>query len=111
GSLALAGAITVGTAITAWVIGQAIGVVLMCAHIARHTGFGRPDGALAKRAASFGLKAHVGRLMEVGNYRGDQWLLGAIWGPHELRLYSIAVSVSDVLSYLPGVLVLLQPPD
>jgi O-antigen/teichoic acid export membrane protein len=111
GALALAGAITVGTALMAWVLGQTLGVVLLCAYIARHAGFGRPDTLLARRSASFGLKAHIGRLMEVGNYRGDQWLVGATWGPHELGLYSIAVAVSDVLAYLPGVLVLVQRPD
>ncbi len=111
GALAALGLIAVGTALAAWVLGQAIGVALLCAHIARHAGFGRPDAPLARRSASFGLKAHVGRLMEVGNYRGDQWLLGATWGPHELGLYSIAVAVSDVLAYLPGVLVLVQRPD
>jgi O-antigen/teichoic acid export membrane protein len=111
GALVALGLITVGTALAAWVLGQALGVALLCVHIARHEGFGLPDLALARRSASFGLKAHVGRLMEVGNYRGDQWLLGATWGPHQLGLYSIAVAVSDVLAYLPGVLVLVQRPD
>ncbi len=111
GALAALGLITVGTALSAWVLGQALGVALLCIHIARHVGFGRPDRVLARRSAGFGLKAHMGRLMEVGNYRGDQWLLGATWGPHELGLYSIAVAVSDVLAYLPGVLVLVQRPD
>jgi O-antigen/teichoic acid export membrane protein len=60
---------------------------------------------------SFGLKAHIGRLMEVGNYRGDQWMLGAMVGPRELGLYSIAVAWAELLFYLPGVLVLVQRPD
>jgi O-antigen/teichoic acid export membrane protein len=111
GTLAALGAITVAGAFAAWVLGQSLGVLLLCISIAHHAGFGRPDATLAKRSASFGARAHVGRLMEVGNYRGDQWLLGATWGPHELGLYSIAVAVSDVLAYLPGVLVLVQRPD
>jgi O-antigen/teichoic acid export membrane protein len=49
--------------------------------------------------------------MEVGNYRGDQWMLGAMVGPRELGLYSIAVAWAELLFYLPGVLVLVQRPD
>jgi O-antigen/teichoic acid export membrane protein len=83
----------------------------MCGWIAVHAGFGRPDLALGRRTVSFGLKAHIGRLMEVGNYRGDQWMLGAMVGPRELGLYSIAVAWAELLFYLPGVLVLVQRPD
>jgi O-antigen/teichoic acid export membrane protein len=111
GLLALLGTLTVGTAFAAWAAGQLFGVVLMCGWIAAHAGFGRPDAALARQAAAFGSKAHVGRLMEVGNYRGDQWMLGAMVGPRELGLYSIAVAWAELLFYLPGVLVLVQRPD
>jgi O-antigen/teichoic acid export membrane protein len=111
GLLALFGQLTVETAFAAWTAGQLFGVALMCVWIALHAGFGRADAALGRRAVSFGLKAHVGRLMEVGNYRGDQWMLGAIVGPRELGLYSIAVAWAELLFYLPGVLVLVQRPD
>jgi O-antigen/teichoic acid export membrane protein len=109
--LALAGAISVESAFAAWAGGQALGLVLLCGYVARHAGFGRPNAALARRQASFGIRAHVGRLMEVGNYRGDQWLLGATVGSHELGLYSIAVAWAELLFHLPGVLVLVQRPD
>jgi O-antigen/teichoic acid export membrane protein len=111
GVLALAGVLTVTTAIGAWACGQLLGTTLLCAYIVRHAGFGRPDAALARRSLSFGLKAHVGRLMQVGNYRADQWLLGAIAGSRELGLYSIAVAWAELLVYIPGVLVLVQRPD
>jgi O-antigen/teichoic acid export membrane protein len=111
GLLALLGHLTVETAFAAWAAGQLFGVVLMCVWIVFHAGFGRVDAALGRRAVSFGLKAHVGRLMEVGNYRGDQWMLGAMVGPRELGLYSIAVAWAELLFYLPGVLVLVQRPD
>jgi O-antigen/teichoic acid export membrane protein len=47
----------------------------------------------------------------MGNYRLDQWLLGAISGPHALGLYSVAVSWSETLFYLPTALVAAQRPD
>jgi O-antigen/teichoic acid export membrane protein len=111
GLLAVLGELTVGTAFAAWAAGQLFGVALMCVWIAGHAGFGRPDAALARRTVAFGAQAHVGRLMEVGNYRGDQWMLGAMVGPRELGLYSIAVAWAELLFYLPGVLVLVQRPD
>ncbi|MEA2482638.1 MAG: hypothetical protein QOC55_585 [Thermoleophilaceae bacterium] len=111
GLLAVLGQLSVESAFAAWAAGQLFGVVLMCGWIAVHAGFGRPDLALGRRAVAFGAKAHVGRLMEVGNYRGDQWMLGAMVGPRELGLYSIAVAWAELLFYLPGVLVLVQRPD
>jgi O-antigen/teichoic acid export membrane protein len=111
GLLAATGSITVTTAFAAWALGQLLGLLLLCVFVARHAGFGRPDARLARRAAGFGAKAHVGRFMEVGNYRADQWLLGSIAGPRELGLYSIAVAWAELLFYLPGVLVLVQRPD
>ena len=110
-ALALSGLITVGTAITAWLGGQAIGAIVLIAYIRRHAGFGRPDARLARRMLGFGAKTHVGRFMEVGNYRVDHWFLGAISGPRELGLYSIAVAWAELLFYLPGILVLVQRPD
>jgi O-antigen/teichoic acid export membrane protein len=62
-------------------------------------------------ASASGLKTHVGRIMEVGNHRADQWFLGAVAGSRELGLYSIAVSFAEVLFYMPGILVLVQRPD
>src|SRR4051812_37469811 len=74
-------------------------------------GLGRPDLALARRTVAFGLKTHPGRLMGIGNYRADQWLVGSISGSRELGLYSVAVAWADLLFYLPGVLTLVQRPD
>jgi O-antigen/teichoic acid export membrane protein len=111
GLLAVMGKLSIETAFAAWAAGQLFGVLLMAGWIAGHEGFGRPDRALGRRAVVFGSKAHVGRLMEVGNYRGDQWMLGSIAGPRELGLYSIAVAWAELLFYLPGVLVLVQRPD
>jgi O-antigen/teichoic acid export membrane protein len=59
----------------------------------------------------FGLKSHVGRVMDVGNYRVDQWFVGGIAGTRELGYYSVAVTLAEVLWYLPGVVVLVHRPD
>jgi O-antigen/teichoic acid export membrane protein len=112
GLFAALGLLTVGTAIVTWLIGQALATVFLVWYTrTRLAGFGRPDLELATRSIGFGIKAHTGRVMKAGNYRLDQWLLGAIAGPRELGLYSVAVAWSEALFYLPEALAMVLRPD
>jgi O-antigen/teichoic acid export membrane protein len=111
GVLALTGGLSVGTALAAWIAGQALGLGLLIAHLRRQVGRGRPDWTLASRSIRFGAKAHIGRTMSVGHYRVDQWFVGSLAGSRELGLYSVATAWAEILSYLPSVLVLVQRPD
>jgi len=72
---------------------------------------GRPDVALGRIALSFGLRTHIGRIMMVGNYRLDQWILGVVGTSAELGLYSVAVALAETLFYLPTSLSMAQRPD
>jgi O-antigen/teichoic acid export membrane protein len=110
-ALASTGALSVRTAFTLWVVAHLATIVLLAWYVARRAaGFGRPDRALARRSLGFGLRSHVGRVMMSGNYRADQWFVGAISGSRELGLYSIAVAGAEILFYVPTVLVLVQRP-
>jgi O-antigen/teichoic acid export membrane protein len=112
GSFALLGMLSVGSAVGVWLAGQALEAVILGVYLQRRlAGFGRPDLGLARRALGFGLKAHVGRVMQLGNYRLDQWLLGSISGSRELGLYSVAVAWAEALWYLPTALSYVQRPD
>lgn len=112
GLLAALDLITVETALVTWVAGQLISTCLLAGYVTRClAGFGPPDAALARRAVGFGVKAHAGRVMKAGNYRLDQWLLGAIGGSRELGLYSVAVAWSEALFYLPEALGMVMRPD
>ncbi len=111
GLMALTGDLTVESAIALWVCGQAVGLSLLALHTGRHFGFGRPDGRLARRALRFGLRAHVGHAMSVGNWRLDQWLVGAMSGSKQLGYYSVAAAWAELLFYVPGVIVLVQRPE
>lgn len=105
------GLLTVTAAFAAWVGAHAVATLLLAGYVAaRLGGFGRPDARLASRTLGFGLKTHVGRVLLVGNYRVDQWFVGAIAGPRELGLYSVAVAWAEVLFYVPTVFVLVQRP-
>lgn len=111
GLLALLGLLTVGTAVATWLAGQAVGALILVWYIARRlVGFGRPDVGLMARALRFGLKTHAGRVMLLGNWRLDQWLLGAISGARELGIYSVAVAWAEALSYLPTAIKFVQRP-
>jgi O-antigen/teichoic acid export membrane protein len=106
------GILSVGTAVGWWLAGQTLETVLLAWYVQRRlAGFGRPDLALVRRAFSFGARAHPGRIMLLGNYRLDQWLLGAIAGPRELGVYSVAVAWAEALWYLPTALAAVQRPD
>jgi O-antigen/teichoic acid export membrane protein len=111
-AFALAGLLTVGTAVATWIAGQALGTALMVWHLTRRSaGFGRPDGRLAVRSLGFGAKAQAGRALLLGNYRLDQWILGAIVGARELGRYSVAVAWAETLFYLPTALAAVHRPD
>jgi O-antigen/teichoic acid export membrane protein len=105
------GELTVGTAFTSWILAHSAACLLLVVYVVRRSvGFGRPDRELARRTLRFGLKAYVGRVLLVGKYRVDQWILAGIAGPRELGLYSIAVAWGEVLFYLPTVLMIVQRP-
>lgn len=112
GILALFGTLTVGLAVGTWILGQCLAFLVILRFIVRRLGgFGKPDLALAKRQLSFGVKAQGGRLMMLGNYRLDQWILGSIAGPTELGLYSVAVSWAEAAFFVPSALTEAQRPD
>src|SRR5256714_8466079 len=111
GVLAFLGLLTVTTAVVAWLAGQAISTIVLAWYVARRlTGFGLPDLRLMRRTLAFGLKTHAGRVMLLGNYRLDPWILGAISGARELGLYSVAVAWAEALWDLSTALKFVQRP-
>jgi O-antigen/teichoic acid export membrane protein len=109
--LLLLGVLTVGSAVVTWIVGQMLATLIRIWYVKqRLAGFGLPDLVLARRTLNFGLKSHGGRIMLLGNYRLDQWILGAVAGPHRLGLYSIAVTWAETTFYLPTALAIVQRP-
>lgn len=112
GTLAATGDLSVAVALAAWIGGQTLGGLVLLGYVIRRlAGLGRPDVDVARRSLAFGVKAHAGRTMMLGNYRLDQWFVGAIAGSRELGLYSVAVAWSEALFYLPTALASVQRPD
>jgi O-antigen/teichoic acid export membrane protein len=112
GILALAGVLSVGAAAGAWVAGQALAtIVLWRALPTPGPGTRRPDAALGREMLSFGMKAQAGRVLLLGNYRLDQWILGPVSGAQALGIYSVAVAWAEVLFFLPTALTMVLRPD
>ena len=112
GLFALAGSLTVDVAVVTWISGQLLGTAILVWYVARRSvGFGRPSLEVARGTLGFGLKSHIGRVMLLGNYRLDQWILGGIAGATELGLYSVAVAFAEALFLLPTALSAVQRPD
>lgn len=112
GLFALMGILSVRTAVASWVTGQGLATLLLVWTVRRRLdGFGTFDSALMRQMLTFGYKSHLGRIMLLGNYRLDQWILGAIAGNRQLGTYSVAVAWSEVLLFLPTALNNVQRPD
>ena len=112
GALAIAGVLSVGTAVATWVAGEVLSTLILAWYVARRLqGFGRPSWPVARRTLNFGLRSHAGRILLLGNYRLDLWILGAVAGARELGLYSVAVAWSSSLFFLPTTLTAVQRPD
>lgn len=111
-ALAEFGLLSPATAFSTWVGGQAVVTAVLAMHLERSVaGFGRPDARLAWRTVVFGAKAHFGRVMLLGNYRLDQWIVGAVSGSRALGLYSVAVAWAESVFYLPTAVQTVQRPD
>jgi O-antigen/teichoic acid export membrane protein len=111
GALAAGGVLSVQSAVATWIAGQAVATGFVLWSVLRAYGFAAPSRPLAARAVAFGLKSHLGRVMMLGNYRLDQWLLGILAGPRELGIYSVAVVWSETLFFLPTAVATVQRPD
>ena len=112
GLLYATGLLSVAGAFVVWSTGQATALILLACFVQRRlAGFGRPSPRLGREMLSFGLRSHGSRVMTWGNYRLDQWLVGALAGSRQLGVYSVAVAWAEGLFLLPEALVQVQRPD
>ena len=112
GVLAGVGRLSVLTVMVTWVAAQTASTAILVWRVLRSTAcLVPPDVALARRSFVFGLKTHPGRVMNLANFRLDQWILAGLAGSRELGLYSVAVSWAETLFFLPTALATVQRPD
>jgi O-antigen/teichoic acid export membrane protein len=51
---------------------------------------------------SFGLKGHIGNVLQFFNYRLDMFIVNYFLGPSDVGIYSISVGMAELLWYFPN---------
>jgi O-antigen/teichoic acid export membrane protein len=59
------------------------------------------DVRLSKRLLGYGGKAWIGNIIQYFNYRLDVYFVNFFWGASAVGFYSIAVSLAELLWYIP----------
>jgi O-antigen/teichoic acid export membrane protein len=70
----------------------------------------KADAPLMKELLRFGLKSHLGGVMEVMNYRADFFLVNLFLGPAAVGFYSVAVNLAEIIWRFPEAVVLILIP-
>jgi O-antigen/teichoic acid export membrane protein len=94
--------LTVAQAALLWAATQGLRALLLFLVGLQEGGIGRPSRTLLGESIGFGLRAWIGTLADSLNFRIDQILIALIASEATLGFYVVAVSVSEVLLYLPG---------
>lgn len=90
-------------ALLAILVASAVGTILKGLYLRREGARLRPswDGPAIRRMLSFGLRGHVGNLLQFFNYRLDVFVLNFYLGPAAVGIYSVGVSLAELLWQLP----------
>jgi stage V sporulation protein B len=101
--IAVAGRLTPTTALIAWAFGAAIslawGLRLLGLDAPLRLGIRRD---VFRRLLGFGIKGYAANLMMFFNYRLDSLIVNGLVGVASLGIYSIAVSLAEVIWYAAG---------
>jgi O-antigen/teichoic acid export membrane protein len=76
-----------------------VATVVAVADLRRH-GAPRVDLPLLRGSLAYGVRYQAGLVAQLATYRADQWVLGASRGAPGLGVYSVAVSTSEIATYL-----------
>jgi O-antigen/teichoic acid export membrane protein len=94
--------LTVDRALAIWVLLYGLWTLVLVVAAVRRTRPGLPDIPLFRESLRFGLKAWIGGLASLLNYRADQVIMGFIATSTALGIYTVAVNASEVLMILPS---------
>ncbi|MFQ5599001.1 MAG: polysaccharide biosynthesis C-terminal domain-containing protein [Candidatus Krumholzibacteriia bacterium] len=99
--LALSNRVVVGSATVVFVASFALACMVAMGCLTRIAGGWTWDAATLRRSLGYGGRSYVGNIFHYLNLRLDIYLLNLFLLPREVGLYVVAVSVAQVLSYLP----------
>lgn len=99
--LAIAGELTITTAVAAFLVAHLIAVVASLAFVlARVEGAGRPERWIARRVLAFGWRSQLSTISNLPHVRLDQLAMSLVLAPHALGLYVVAWNVTLVTSLI-----------
>jgi O-antigen/teichoic acid export membrane protein len=93
--------LTVTRAALAWLASSTIIAFALLRQSARGAGLARPSRRLLRESIHFGLRAWIGSLARLLNFRTDQIIMGFLASEAALGIYAVAVNASEALLYLP----------
>lgn len=102
GAVWLVDGLTVTRAALVWLSAETIVALVLLSQSARVAGIAPPRPRLLLESMSFGMRAWVGSLARLLNFRTDQILLGFLASEATLGIYAVAVNASEALLYLPA---------
>jgi O-antigen/teichoic acid export membrane protein len=81
-----------------------IGLCILAALLRREGGFFKPkwERSVMHSTLSFGLKGHIGNVLQFFNYRLDMFIVNLFLGPGGVGIYSVSVSLAELLWNLPN---------
>lgn len=91
-------------AVFATVLGAGAALLLALPLVRRDGGSLRParDRTVLRTSLAFGLRGHIGNLLQLMNYRLDVFLVNAFLDPARVGLYGVAVRLAETLWLLPS---------
>lgn len=104
GILLLATPLGVTGAVAAMILGAGVYLGGLAVLVNREGGTWVPswNTVAIRRLLGFGLRAHVGNLVQFFNYRLDMFLVNYFLGPAAVGVYTVAVLLAELLWYLPN---------
>jgi len=90
-------------ALVAGVAASLLSIALNTTAVLKEGGTLRPhfDLAVIKATLAYGIRGHVGNLLQYFNYRLDVFIVNFFMGPAEVGIYGVAVTMAEVLWFLP----------
>lgn len=93
----IGGAIT-AAACVAWIV---LGIYALKVHRAQPVTL-KPDTFVIRQLISYGVKGHIGSIVQLFNYRLDVLLINFFLTTANVGLYTVAVMIAEILWYIPN---------
>lgn len=81
-----------------------LSLIFLCITLRREGGVLRPlwKYSVVRSTLSFGLRGHIGNLLQFFNYRLDMFILNYFLGPANVGIYIVSVRLAELLWHLPN---------